>query len=48
MELADYIHTNCEVLKTSYQDTEAVYLVRTKQGSLTYLKNKGAGVKEMQ
>jgi hypothetical protein len=45
MELADYIHTNCEVLKTSYEEDKALYLVRTKKENLTYLGGRGVTVK---
>jgi len=45
MELTDYIHTNCEVLKTSYEEDRAVYLVRTKKDNLTHLENRGVAVK---
>ncbi|MDP2922817.1 MAG: GTPase HflX [Candidatus Omnitrophota bacterium] len=47
MELTDYIHTNCEVLKTNYQETGIVYWVRIKQDKLVYLRNKGAEIKEI-
>ena len=47
MELTDYIHTNCEILKTNYQENEAVFLVRTKKDSLIFLKNKGAQIQEV-
>lgn len=45
MELTDYIHTNCEVLKTSYEEDKAVYLVRTKKDNLTHLENRGIAIK---
>jgi GTP-binding protein HflX len=47
MELTDYIHTNCEVLKANYQEKDAVYWVRAKQDKLDYLKNRGAQIKEI-
>jgi GTP-binding protein HflX len=47
MELTDYIHTNCEVLKTSYQEKEAVYWIRARQDKLTYLRNRGAQIQEI-
>jgi GTP-binding protein HflX len=45
MELTDYIHTNCEVLKTNYEEDKAVYLVRTKTDKLTYLESRGVAIK---
>lgn len=47
MDLTDYIHTNCEVLKTTYQEKEVIYWVRIKQDSLAYLRNRGIEIKEV-
>ena len=45
MALTDYIHSNCEVLKTNYEENKAIYLVRTKKDNLTYLENRGIDIK---
>jgi len=45
MELTDYIHTNCEILKTSYEEDKVVYLVRTKKDNLNHLENRGVAIK---
>lgn len=45
MEFKDYIYTNCEVLKTNYEENKAVYLVRTKKDNLTYLESRGVPIK---
>ncbi|MBU0694488.1 MAG: GTPase HflX [Candidatus Omnitrophica bacterium] len=47
MEVVDYIHKNCEVLKTNYRESEVVYLVRTSVDKLAYLKNRGVQIKEI-
>jgi GTP-binding protein HflX len=47
MDLTDYIHSNCEVLKTNYQETEVVYWVRIKQEKLTHLRNRGVQIEEI-
>jgi len=45
MALTDYIHSNCEVLKTNYEENKAVYLVRAKKDNLIYLENRGIDIK---
>jgi GTP-binding protein HflX len=47
MEFKDYIHTNCEVLKTQYQDNEAIYLVKTKESILSYLERQLIQIKKI-
>jgi GTP-binding protein HflX len=47
MEVVNYIHANCEILKNSYQENEVVYWVRAKKAKLTYLKNRGVEIKEI-
>ena len=47
MEVVDYIHTHCEVMKKTYQENEAVYLVRVKPDVLAYLKRRGIEVSEV-
>ncbi|MFH1876203.1 MAG: GTPase HflX [Candidatus Omnitrophota bacterium] len=47
MEIVDFIHTNCEVLKTSYQDDKVVYWVRTAQEALIHFKKQGIEVRRV-
>ncbi|MDD5583786.1 MAG: GTPase HflX [Candidatus Omnitrophica bacterium] len=47
MDVIDYIHTNCEVLKKTYQENEAVYWVRANHNALIYLKARGITVSEI-
>ncbi|MCM8831241.1 MAG: GTPase HflX [Candidatus Omnitrophica bacterium] len=47
MDLSEYIYKNCEVLKTSYQSTGAVYFVKARKEKLQYLQNKGAIIEEI-
>ncbi|UCG35431.1 MAG: GTPase HflX [Candidatus Omnitrophota bacterium] len=48
MGLASQIHDQCTVLKTQYEQEEAVYWVRTKQHNLDYFKKQGAKIKEIE
>lgn len=45
MELKSYIHNNCEVLKTEYEESNAVYWLRAREDDIAYLKNKGISIK---
>ncbi|MDD5195741.1 MAG: GTPase HflX [Candidatus Omnitrophica bacterium] len=47
MGVIDYIHSNCEVLKKTYQENEVIYLVRAKSEVLAYLKRHGLTVSEV-
>jgi GTP-binding protein HflX len=47
MEVVDYIHTYCEVLKKTYQEDEVVYWVRANNNALIYLKGRGVGIEEL-
>ncbi|UCC95734.1 MAG: GTPase HflX, partial [Candidatus Omnitrophota bacterium] len=44
MEVVDYIHRNCEVIKTNYKEDNVIYWVRARQHKLTYLQKKGVEV----
>jgi len=48
MGLASQIHDQCTILKTKYEEAEAVYWVRTKRHVLDYFKKQGAAVKEIE
>jgi len=45
MELTNYIHVNCEVLKINYQETEAIYFIRTRKDKLSFFEKKGIVIK---
>lgn len=45
MELTDYIHSNFEVLKTSYEEDKAIYLLRSKKDKFAHLESRGISVK---
>ncbi|MEI8348737.1 MAG: GTPase HflX [Candidatus Omnitrophota bacterium] len=47
MELVNFLHANCEIMKTNYQENEVVYWVKTKQPFLAYIAKQGAQVKKM-
>lgn len=47
MDMANYIHKNCEVLKVDYQEAGVVYLARVRSHALSYLKKQGVSVKEV-
>lgn len=47
MEIVEYIHENCEVLKTNYHETEVVYWVRAHKNKLAYLEKKGVGINKV-
>ena len=47
MDMVQYFHKNCQVLKNVYQESEAVYWIRTKKDKLDYLKRQGLKVKEV-
>lgn len=46
MEIVNYLHKNCEVVKKSYEDKEVVYWVRSKRDKLDYIKNQGIKIRE--
>lgn len=45
MGLTNYLHKNCEILKTTYQENESVYWIKIKKAKLEYLKKKGISIK---
>jgi len=47
MEVASYFHDNYEILKTVYQEKEAVYWIRARKHKLAYIKKQGLEVKEV-
>lgn len=47
MEIAAYLHNNCQVLKTIYQEEEAIYWIRTKKDKLSYIEKQGFEVKKI-
>lgn len=47
MSVIKYIHDNCEVLKTVYQQEEVVYWVKIEKPRLSYLREKGVVVKDV-
>jgi GTP-binding protein HflX len=47
MDSLDYIHKNCEILKTDHTDKASLYLVKAKLEHLDYLRKKGLVVKEV-
>lgn len=46
MEVVNYIHKNCEILKKKYNETEVVYWVRVDKNKLSYLEKRGVAVKK--
>jgi hypothetical protein len=47
MDIVKYLHANCEILNVTYQETEAVYWIRTRPDKIAYLKGQGLEVKEI-
>lgn len=47
MDIINYLHKNCEILKVTYQKEEAVYWIRTKPENINYLKKQGLTIKEI-
>jgi GTP-binding protein HflX len=47
MELVDYIHTNCEVIKTAYDENHTIYFLKIKKDNLSFFEKKGIEAKEM-
>ncbi len=47
MELSNYIHNHCEVLKQTYQDDQSVYWVRINPERLAYLERCGVSVEKI-
>ena len=47
MGLTNYLHKNCEILKTTYQENESVYWIKIKKAKLEYLKKKGISIKNL-
>lgn len=45
MEVVNYIHSHCEVLKKNYSHNEAVYWVKAKRDTLPYLARRGIEVR---
>ena len=47
MDMVQYFHKNCQVIKNIYQESEVVYWIRTKKDKLDYLKRQGLKVREV-
>lgn len=47
MEIVNYLHKNCEVIKSSYEDKEVVYWLRLKKDKLDYIKKQGIKIREV-
>jgi len=47
MDLVNYLHGNAQVLKTTYQEKEALFLARIKKNKLSYLQRQGLDTKEV-
>ena len=47
MELVNYIHKSCEVLKTSYDENCTIYFLRANKEKIAYLAKKGLEIKEI-
>lgn len=47
MEVTNYIHNHCEILKKKYNETEVVYWVRADKNKLNYLRTRGVDVKKV-
>ena len=48
MEVVDYIHKNCEILKIDYQEESVIYWVRAKKPAWEYLERVGVAVKHIE
>jgi len=46
MDVANYFHDNYQIIKTAYQEKEAVYWIKIKKDKLAYIKKQGLEVKE--
>jgi len=46
MDVANYLHNNYQILKTTYQEKEAVYWIKIKKDKLAYIKKQGLKVSE--
>jgi len=46
MNISDYIHKNCEIIKTTYEGKEAIFMVKAKRDKLAYLEKQGVEIKE--
>jgi len=47
MDIASYFHDNYEILKTVYQEKEAVYWIRARKHKLAYIRKQGLEVREV-
>ena len=47
MDIGSYFHDNCEILKTDYQEKEAVYWIRIKKRGLDWIRKQGLEAKEV-
>ncbi len=47
MDLINYFHNHCQVLKTNFEQQEAVYWLRLKKDKLEYIKKQGVSVKKI-
>ncbi len=47
MDLSNYLHNNCEVLKTNYSEKEAIYWLRISKDTLKGLEKRGLKPKEV-
>lgn len=47
MDVVNYFHNNYQILKIVYQETEAVYRIKTKKDKLAYIKKQGLKAKKV-
>jgi 50S ribosomal subunit-associated GTPase HflX len=47
MRLTQYIHGQCEVIKSDYHENEMLFWVKTKEEKLLYLKKYGIEIKKV-
>jgi GTP-binding protein HflX len=47
MDIANYLHDNTQVIKTTYKENEAIFLIKTKKDKLSFLENQGLSTKEV-
>ena len=47
MNIVNYLHKSAQVLKTAYQENEAVFWVKIKKNELSYLKKQGLNISEV-
>ena len=47
MDIANYLHENAQVLKTTYKEQQALFWVKIKKNELFYLQKQGLSIKEL-